>query len=164
MSDSTNLSTLDLEELFEKLDKLLDILNASDESNILDNLTRFDEVYFELASRRLVGKPFDLLAETDKKKETVLERFENEINRKIVENMSACEKADIGTEEGKKRYFELSSQWSELSKFQSQLLHYRISSIKNSFEITKELNRELKDSGVLDALRRGEFSTEIVDE
>ncbi len=164
MSDSTNLSTLDLEELFEKLDKLLDILNASDESNILDNLTRFDEVYFELASRRLVGKPFDLLAETDEKKETVLERFENEINRKIVENMSASEKTDIGTEEGKKRYFELSSQWSELSKFQSQLLHYRISSIKNSFEITKELNQELKDSGVLDALRRGEFSTEIVDE
>ena len=68
MSDSTNLSTLDLEELFEKLDKLLDILNASDESNILDNLTGFDEVYFELASRRLVGKPFDLLAEADKKK------------------------------------------------------------------------------------------------
>ena len=164
MSDSTNLSTLDLEELFEKLDKLLDILNASDESNILDNLTRFDEVYFELASRRLVGKPFDLLAEADEKKETVLERFENEINRKIVENMSASEKTDIGTEEGKKRYFELSSQWSELSKFQSQLLHYRISSIKNSFEITKELNQELKDSGVLDALRRGEFSTKIVDE
>lgn len=164
MSDSTNLSTLDLEELFEKLDKLLDILNASDESNILDNLTGFDEVYFELASRRLVGKPFDLLAEADKKKETVLERFENEINRKIVENMSASEKADIGTEEGKKRYFELGSQWSELSKFQSQLLHYRMCSTKKAFEITQKKHQELKDSGVLDALRRGEISTEIVDE
>jgi len=164
MSDSTNLSTLNLEELFEELDKLLDILNASDESDILDNLNSFDEVYFELASRRLVGKTFDLLADADKKKEMVLERFENETNRKIDENMSTSEKIDTGTEEGKKRYFELSSQWSELSKFQSQLLHYRISSIKNSFEITKELNQELKDSGVLDAVRSGEISIEIVDE
>ncbi|MBQ8605412.1 MAG: hypothetical protein IJ408_01630 [Clostridia bacterium] len=164
MSDSTILATLDSEELFEKLDKLLDILNASDESNILDNLNSFDEVYFELASRRLVGKHFDLLAEADEKKGTVLERFENEINRKIDENMSASEKTDIGTEEGKKRYFELSSQWSELNEFLSQLLHYRISSLKKSFEITKELNQELKDSGVLDAIRNGEISIEIVDE
>lgn len=164
MSYSANLSTLDLEELFEKLDKLLDILNASDESNILDNLNSFDEVYFELESRKLVGKPFSLLAEADKKKEMVLERFENEINRKLDENMSASEKTDIGTEEGKKRYFELRSQWSELSEFQSQLLHYRMSSIKKAFEITKKKHQELKDSGVLDAIRNGEISIEIVDE
>ena len=146
MGGSTNIGTMDLEVLFEKLNKLLDILRTSNEENLFENLSDFDEVYFELSSRTLNSTYFDILEDADEKKEKVLERFEDEVNKKLDENMSASEKTDVGTEEGKKLFIELNAQWSELSAFQNKLVGYRISSTKRGLEITKVKFKELKES------------------
>lgn len=159
-----DLTIMDLELLFKKLDELLVVLCASNENDLFDNLSNFDAVYFELVSRKLKHPYCEQLESANSSKEKVLERFENEIDKRIQENISASENADIGTVEGKKLFFELHAQWSDLSNLQSNLLHYRISSTRRMFDITSKSFQELKDSGVLDALRRGEFSTEIVDE
>ena len=127
MSEINKYRNIATDELFERLEALLEKLPSLIEDKFFECLKDIDEAYCELYSRELSYSDYGRLEASSEKKEEILTQTEHKIEKLIDENIEFISNLDIITE--KEKYRQAREEWHKLNDYQHKLLRYRLEEV-----------------------------------